>query len=265
MLRESLARLEIIYGILDSSPESLGVISGHKAPSSIDSVVFKSVTFGYNPLTPILKDVSFHISSAEFIAITGQSGSGKTTLARLLLRFYEPDSGEIRLNGMSICQTHLGTLRSTIGIVFQENLILHGTIKENIVYGTNDIPMDRIVAVAKTSQIHDFIETCPDLYDTVVGEYGKKLSGGQRQRIAIARALLMNPEILILDEATSSLDLGEEEAVLKGIKEARRGKITVIISHRLSAVRMAERVLTLDNGRVLDPNSQSLIDHTNHC
>jgi ABC-type multidrug transport system fused ATPase/permease subunit len=258
LLREDLARMEIIYGILDSSPEDPGKISGYEVPSSVDSVEFKSVTFGYNPLTPVLKDVSCHISRAEFLAVTGQSGSGKTTLARLLLRFYEPDSGEIRLNGKPVSQINLGALRSSIGIVFQENLILDGTIKENIVYGNSGIPKGRIIAAAKISRAHDFIETCPDLYETVVGENGRNLSGGQRQKIATARAILTDPEILILDEATSFLDLGQEEAILKGIKESRRGKITVIISHRLSAVRMAERILTLDNGRILDANAQSL-------
>jgi len=264
LLREDLARMEIIHGILDSSPEGLGKTSGHELPSSVDSVELKGVTFGYNPLTPVLKDVSCHISRPEFLAITGQSGSGKTTLARLLLRFYEPDSGEIRLNGKPISQTDLDALRSIIGIVFQENLILDGTIRENIVYGNSSIPIDRIIEAAKTSQAHDFIETCPDLYETVVGEHGKNLSGGQRQRIAIARAILTDPEILILDEATSFLDLGQEEAIFKGIKEGRQGKITVIISHRLSAIRMAERILTLDNGRILDTNSQSLAGHTIH-
>jgi ABC-type multidrug transport system fused ATPase/permease subunit len=264
LLREDLARMEIIYGILDSSPESLRKISGNEVPSSVDSVEFKGVTFGYNPLTPVLKDVSCHISRAEFMTITGQSGSGKTTIARLLLRFYEPDSGEIRLNGKPISQTNLGALRSTIGIVFQENLILDGTIKENIAYGNSGIPMSRIIAAAKTSQAHNFIETCPDLYETVVGEYGKNLSGGQKQRIAIARAILTDPEILILDEATSFLGLEQEEAILKGIKKSRRGKITLIISHRLSAIRMADRILTLDNGRILDTNLQSLVGHANY-
>ncbi|MBN1832489.1 MAG: ABC transporter ATP-binding protein [Deltaproteobacteria bacterium] len=266
LLREDLARMEIIYGILDSSPESLENISGNDVPSSIDSVEFKEVTFGYNPLRPVLIDVSCHISHAEFLAITGQSGSGKTTLARLLLRFYEPDSGEIRLNGEPISQINLGALRSSIGIVFQENLILDSTIKENITYGNSGVSMSRIIAAAKISQAHNFIKAFPDLYDTVVGEHGKNLSGGQRQRIAIARAILTDPQILILDEATSFIELRQEEAILKRIKESRCGKITLIISHRLSAIKMAERILTLDNGRVLDTtDSQSLIGHVDYA
>ena len=164
------------------------------------------------------------------------------------------------MNGKPIIQTNLDRFRSLVGIVFQENLMIDGTIKENIAYGNSDIPMDQIISAAKTSQAHGFIETCPDLYETVVGEYGKNLSGGERQRIAIARAILTDPEILVLDEATSFLDLGQEEAILKGIKESRREKITMIISHRLSAVKMAERILTLDNGRLLDTNSRSLVD-----
>lgn len=258
-LRENLARMEIIYAILDTPPERPKKISGDKTLSSIDSVEFRDVIFGYSPSTPVLKDVSFCVSPGEFLGITGQSGSGKTTLARLLLRFYEPDSGEIRLNGQLLNRFDLDSLRSSIGIVFQENLILNTTIKENIAYGNDGIPMEQIIKAAKISRAHDFIKTFPDQYETVVGEGGKSLSGGERQRLAIARAIIADPEILILDEATSFLEIEQEEAILHKIKETRMEKITVIISHRLSAIRTAERILTLDNGRILDTDLLSLI------
>ncbi len=261
-LRENLARMEVIYGILDTPPERGTETARNKVHPPVESVEFEHVLFGYSPSRPVIKDVSFEIFGGDFLAITGQSGSGKTTLARLLLRFYEPDSGEIRLNGRPLRQTDLDTLRSAIGIVFQENMILNATIRENISYGSRHMPMERIIAAAKISGAHDFIETCPDLYETVIGEKGKNLSGGQRQRIAIARAVLTDPEILILDEATSFLELGQEEVILKGLKDSRHGKITMIISHRLSAVRMAERILTLDNGKILDTASQALTVHT---
>ena len=257
-LRENLARMEIIYGIWDTSPERRKKISGDKIPSSIESVEFKNVIFGYNPSTPVIKDISFFVSRGEFLGITGQSGSGKTTLARLLLRFYEPDSGEIRVSGQPFNQSDIDSLRSSIGIVFQENLILNNTIKNNIAYGSDGIPMERIIKAAKISHAHDFIKAFPDEYETVVGEGGKSLSGGERQRIAIARTIITDPEILILDEATSFLEVEQEQAILNGIKEKRRGKITLIISHRLSAIRIAERILTLDNGRILETDLQSL-------
>lgn len=259
-LRENLARMEIIYGIMDRPPERVLKRPDYGMPSSINSIEFKNISFSYNPSTPVLKDVSFDVSRGETLGITGQSGSGKTTLARLLLRFYEPDSGEIRLNRQLLHQIDLDSLRSSIGIAFQENPMLNVTIKENIDYGHDRIPMERVIRAAKISHSHAFIKTLPDQYDTIVGEGGKSLSGGERQRLAIARAIIDDPEILILDEGTSFLEVEQEEAILNKIKETRRGKITVIISHRLSAISLTDRILTLDNGRVLETEFQFLAD-----
>lgn len=259
-LRENLARMEIVYAIQDHPPERSGERSVDKMPLSIHSIECKNISFGYNPSTPVLRDVTFDVYPGEILGITGQSGSGKTTLARLLLRFYEPDTGEIRLNGQPLHQLDLDSLRSCVGIAFQDNLMINGSIEANISYGNEGIPMKRIIRAAKISRAHDFIKTLPDQYVTVVGEGGKKLSGGERQRLAIARAIIADPEILILDEATSFLEIEQEEAILKKIKETRRGKMTVIISHRLSAIRMTERVLTLDNGRILETGYPFLAD-----
>ena len=215
---------------------------------------------GYDPTNPVLKALSFHISQGETLGITGQSGSGKTTIVRLLARFYEADSGQIRINNQSIHQYDLKNLRISLGIVFQENLILDDTIQNNITYGNKKIAKEKIIQAAEVSHAHDFIKVLPDQYETLVGARGKTLSGGQRQRLAIARALITDPDILVLDEGTSFLEVEQEETILKKIKEIRKNKITLIISHRLSAIRFAERILTLDNGKIITTDFQSLIN-----
>lgn len=254
LLREDLARMEIIFSILDSPPERSGKKSDDEMPPCLSPIEFKNIFFSYNPPTSVLKNVSFHVLRGESLGITGQSGSGKTTLVRLLARFYEPESGEIRLNGQSLHQFDLDALRSAIGIVFQENLILNDTIKNNIAYGIRDVSREQIIKATEISQAHDFIKSLPNQYETVVGEGGKSLSGGERQRLAIARAIISDPEILILDEGTSYLELEQEEAILKQIKETRKDKITIIISHRLSAINIADRIAILDNGKIIEVN-----------
>ena len=251
-LRESLARMEIIYEIMDAPPESAIHQPTVKPLSNILAIEFNNIQFAYNPSTPVLKDVSFGVQRGEILGITGQSGSGKTTLIRLLLRFYKPDSGSINLNNQSLEQFELLALRCSMGIAFQENLLLNTSIRENIAYGNKNVSSEKVIQAAKTSHAHDFIKKLPRQYETIVGERGTSLSGGERQRLAIARAMIADPEILILDEATSFLEVEQEEVILKSIKELRRDKITIIISHRMSAMRMADRILTLDNGRVLD-------------
>lgn len=260
LLRETLARMEILFSILDSPPESSADSSCqcHKIPSPISSVEFDHVSFGYTPSTPALKYVSFQVPHGCTFGIMGQSGSGKTTLVRLLSRFYEPDEGEIKLNGQSIHHFDLTSLRSSIGIVFQENLILNDTIKNNIAYGMDQISMEKIIEAAEISLSHDFIQSLPHQYETIVGEAGRCLSGGERQRLSIARAMIADPEILILDEGTSFLEVEQETAILQKIREARKGRITIIISHRLSAMRTADKILTLDNGRLLEIECEAL-------
>ncbi len=253
-LRENLARLEVIFSILDIPPESSGKGPKNKIPTCINSIEFKNIAFGYNPAIPVLKDISFKVLHGEVLGITGQSGSGKTTLARLLMRFYDPDLGEISLNERPIENFNLTDLRSCIGIVFQENLILNDSIKNNITYGNRKTSFENVLKAAKISHAHGFIDRLPSRYETRVGEGGKTLSGGQRQRIAIARAIIEEPEILILDEGTSFLEMEQEQDILQKIKKARRNKITIIITHRLSAIRMTERALTLDNGRIIETN-----------
>jgi ABC-type multidrug transport system fused ATPase/permease subunit len=257
-LRENLARMEVIYGIIDSPLERSVIKSGGTQINKVDSIEFRNISFGYKPGLPVLKNVSIRIKRGEMLGITGQSGSGKTTLTRLLLRFFEPDSGGIVLNGVAIEEYDLASLRSSIGIVFQENLILNDSIKKNIAYGNDELNTDSIIKASKTSQAHDFIRMFPDQYNTLVGEDGRSLSGGERQRIAIARAILTDPQIFIMDEGTSFLEVKQEETILKRIRETRKGKITIIISHRLSAIKFTDRILTLDNGKILETDFRTL-------
>ncbi len=251
-LRESLARMEVLYEILDSPPEASFTGSGIQGLTTIQTIEFKDVSFAYNASVPVLKGVSFLINRGEVLGITGQSGSGKTTIVRLLLRFYEPDSGAIRFDDRSLDECALHSLRASISVAFQDNLILSSTIRDNIIYGNKVLDMKRILKAAKIAHAHDFIKILPNQYETIIGEKGKTLSGGERQRLAIARAIVTDPEILILDEGTSFLEIEQEAVILKKIKEVRRNKFTIIISHRLSAIKTADRVLILDNGRVLD-------------
>lgn len=257
-LRENLARLEILFSILDHPPERpAGEVDIDRLPK-IHTIEFDRIGFSYEPNRPVLKNVSFMAKQNEMLGITGQSGSGKTTLMRLLARFYDPDTGLIKINGVSLQQYELYSLRSSLGIAFQDNLILPDTIRNNIAYGIKKISAEKVTEAARISQAHDFIMSLPNQYETIVGEGGKSLSGGQRQRIAIARAIISDPEILILDEATSFIEVEQEIKILQRLKEARRDKLTIIISHRLSAMQIVDRILTLDNGSMIETDFQSL-------
>jgi subfamily B ATP-binding cassette protein MsbA len=259
-LRENLARLEIIFSLLDSPPEHAEPARGKISPLGITSLEFKDVSFSYAPPHLVLDRVSFAVYRGETLGITGQSGSGKTTLMRLLLRFYEPTAGEMRLNGHVLGEFDVASVRAATGIVFQDNLILNDTVKNNIAYGNSHLSMEDIINAARVSRAHDFIMALPSHYETTIGEQGKLLSGGEKQRLAVARAIVTEPDILILDEGTSFLEVAQEEAILASIRQNRAGKITIIISHRLSAMRHCDRILTLDNGRVLESNIPSLIE-----
>lgn len=258
-LRETLARFEILFSILDTYPERPQPQVNPNSALRIENVEFCKVYFSYEIKRPVLNDITFTLKQGETVGITGQSGSGKTTLMRLLARFYEPVQGEIKINGESLHEMDPYSLRSAMGIVFQENLILPDTIYNNIGYGNRTMSETAIIAVARISQIHDFIQSLPHQYETMIGEGGKGFSGGQRQRLAIARALVSDPEILILDEATSFIEVDQEMKILQKIKETRKEKITVIISHRLSAIQLSDRILTLDNGVLIEIDFKSLV------
>lgn len=215
-------------------------------------VCFSHVTFGYNSNRPVLNEINFRVEPGEVIGIIGRSGTGKTTLMNLLCRFYEADRGTILIDGRDIRDYRLDEVRKQVAIVPQDMFLFNGTIEDNIRYGRSDATFEQMVAAARMANAHKFILERPDGYDSLVGPRGERLSGGERQRIAIARAILANPQILILDEATSSLDVESETAIQRALACAASNRTTFIIAHRLSTIRNADRLLVLERGRIVE-------------
>ncbi len=213
---------------------------------------FADVSFAYNGRNPVIENLSLHIPAGKTIAIVGSTGSGKSTLVKLLLRLYEVQSGTISLDGVDIRELDFRNLRSHIGLVSQDVFLFHGTVAENISYGTIAATEKEIIAAAKIAEAHEFIKELPQGYETIVGERGQKLSGGQRQRIAIARAVLKNPPILILDEATSAVDNETEAAIQRSLEKITVNRTTIAIAHRLSTVRNADRIYVMEYGKLVE-------------
>jgi len=218
-------------------------------------IAFENVTFGYNRHSPVLRGLDLHIRAGEMIGVVGASGSGKTTLINLLCRFYDVDSGSVKIDGTDVREIMRADLRRQIGVVLQEPFLFRGSIRENLAYGKPDATEEEILAASKAANCHDFIMRQPHGYDTWVGERGAGLSGGERQRISIARVLLTNPRILILDEATSSVDAESEAAIQEALRELARGRTTIAIAHRLSTLRSADRIIVVDQGRIVECGS----------
>ncbi|MFV5699051.1 ABC transporter ATP-binding protein [Flavobacterium sp. ZT3R17] len=262
-IQKAIGATERVFELLDETPEKINSIQNASAAHKIKgNVTFKNVAFSYHSRKEIkvLKDVSFTANYGQKIAIVGPSGTGKSTIASLLLRFYNIDSGEILVDGKNIYDYDLENLRGNMSIVPQDVILFGGTIKENIAYGKPDATEEEILLAAKQANALNFIESFPEKFETIVGERGIKLSGGQRQRIAIARALLKNPSILILDEATSSLDSESEKLVQEALEILMEGRTSIIIAHRLSTIRSADQILVLDNGKITEQGThQELI------
>lgn len=221
-------------------------------PSVRGEVELNNITFAYNDRHPVIENLSLHIPAGKTIAIVGSTGSGKSTLVKLLLRLYEVHSGTITIDGIELRQWNLRNLRSHIGLVSQDVFLFHGTVAENIAYGSPDATHHEIIAAAKVAEAHTFIMELPQDYETIVGERGQKLSGGQRQRIAIARAVLKNPPILILDEATSAVDNETEAAIQRSLEKITVNRTTIAIAHRLSTVRNADRIYVMEYGKLVE-------------
>jgi ABC-type multidrug transport system fused ATPase/permease subunit len=238
--------------LLEEIPEKINSTENQNIPKIKGDVSFENVAFTYPSRKEIqvLKDVNFTAKYGQKIAVVGPSGAGKSTIASLLLRFYDIDGGEILVDGKNIYDYDLETLRGNMSIVPQDVILFGGTIKENIAYGKPDATNEEIILAATQANALNFINGFPEQFETIVGERGVKLSGGQRQRIAIARALLKNPSILILDEATSSLDSESEKLVQEALEILMQGRTSIIIAHRLSTIRNADQILVLDNGKV---------------
>jgi ATP-binding cassette subfamily B protein len=216
------------------------------------ALTFENVSFGYASRANVLTHLSLHIPAGETWAFVGSTGSGKSTLVKLLLRFYTPNAGRILLDGVSTDEFNIRDLRRAIGLVSQDVFLIQGTVRENIGYGSPSVSDAAIQEAARVAEAHEFIESLPQGYDTVVGERGQKLSGGQRQRISIARAVLKAPPILVLDEATSAVDNETESAIQRSLERIVLGRTTILIAHRLSTVRNAHRICVLEKGGILE-------------
>ncbi len=255
--------LENIFGVLDTQPEVADRPDATPLPPVRGDVEFRDVCFDYDLAPPgqgrprTLTNVSFTAPAGRLVAIVGPSGSGKSTLVNLLARFYDPASGEVRIDGHDIRGVTAASLRGQIGIVLQENILFSGTLEENLKYGRPDATPEQIVAAAQAANAHEFIAALPDGYASTVGERGVKLSGGQRQRIAIARAILKAPRILIFDEATSALDTASERLIQQAMERLMQGRTTFVIAHRLSTIQKADMILVMDQGRLAESGTHA--------
>jgi len=240
------------FEFLDESPKIVEIAEPKKFYSLQGGIQFDRVTFGYNPYFPVIKDVSFDIRPGELIGVVGPSGAGKTTLVNLICRFYDASKGIVRIDGMDVRDLSMEELRRNIGIVLQTPFLFSGTISQNIAYARPESSRSEVIRAAKAANAHDFITNLPEGYDTIVGEGGTGLSGGERQRISIARAILLNPKILILDEATSSVDTETERQIQKALDTLVQGRTTIAIAHRLSTLYNANRIIGLERGRLVE-------------
>jgi ATP-binding cassette, subfamily B, bacterial len=239
--------------VLDLLDTPVAIDSGHlPLPPVRGEIQLRDVTFAYPDRSTVVKQLSLNIPAGETIAIVGATGSGKSTLVKLLLRLYEIQAGTITLDGINIQDLHLADLRRSIGLVSQDVFLFHGSVRENIAYGSPDANLDSVIAAAKIAEADEFIDRLPSGYDTIVGERGQKLSGGQRQRIAIARAVLKNPPILILDEATSAVDNETEAAIQRSLERITIDRTTIAIAHRLSTIRNAHCIYVMEQGELVE-------------
>ena len=239
--------------VLDLLQTPISIRNAHSAqrlPVVQGNIAFQQVDFAYSNGLPVLKQVSFQVQAGQTVAFVGQTGSGKSTLMKLLLRFYAPTQGKITLDHTALEQIDLTDLRASIGLVSQDVFLFHGTVRENIAYGNPEASLEQIMAAAQAAEAHEFIERLPQGYDTLIGERGQKLSGGQRQRLSIARAVLKNPPILILDEATSAVDNETEAAIQRSLGKIAQGRTVLVIAHRLSTIVHAQQILVLEQGEV---------------
>jgi len=251
-ITEAFAGLDRIHELRRMTTEDADDAQKAPLPSVRGDVAFEHVTFAYKPGVPVLKDVSFHARAGSTTALVGSSGSGKSTLIGLVLAFNRPERGRVLVDGRDLASVPLADYRTQLGVVLQDNFLFDGTVAENIAFARPHATREEIVAVARIAHADEFIEQFDEKYDTVVGERGVKLSGGQRQRISIARAILADPRILVLDEATSSLDSESEAKIQDGLRALRRGRTTFVIAHRLSTIRSADQILVLEGGQIVE-------------
>jgi subfamily B ATP-binding cassette protein MsbA len=251
-LRTLQGATERVFGILRTTPSIRDAEGAMELPRHRQSIEFKGVSFSYDGGVPVLDDVSFFIKAGEMVAFVGSTGAGKSTLLELIPRFYDVTAGAVTIDGTDVRRVTLGSLRRQISTVSQEVLLFHDTIANNIRYANPDAGLDEVRQAAKAAHAHDFILAQPQGYESVVGDRGTLLSGGQRQRIAIARAILADPSILILDEAASALDAESEQLVEASIDALRGGRTILVAAHRLSTIRKADRIYVLEGGKIVE-------------
>ena len=260
-IQKALAAAQRVFDVLDLPEEVQDLPDAKVLPAVTGSVAFEHVAFSYNTGDEIIHDLSFTVKPGQAVGLVGPSGAGKSTIASLLPRFYDCDSGIIRIDGTDIRHVTLDSLRNQVGIVPQETILFNGSVYDNILYGRLDATKEEIEEAAKAANAHDFIMKLPQGYNTMLGDRGVNISGGQRQRIAIARAILKDPRILILDEATSALDTESERIVQEALNRLMVGRTSIIIAHRLSTIKNADRILVMDKGRLAeDGNHEELME-----
>ena len=255
--QRAMASVWRVMRLLDSPIEVSAPYSEVSKSSPSGEISFDQITFAYQQHHPVIKNLSLKIPAGATIGIVGVTGSGKSTLIKLLLRFYQPQQGDILIDDQNIQTLSLLELRRHIGWVSQDVFLFHGTVAENIAYGSFEASHDQIVQAAKAAEAHDFIQQLPQGYDTIIGERGQKLSGGQRQRIAIARTILKNPPILVLDEATSAVDNETEAAIQKSLTKITKDRTTIAIAHRLSTIRHSDCIYVMDKGQLMEEGTHN--------
>ncbi len=258
-ITEAIAGLERTREVLSERPEDEDPERNIALPEIVGDVRFEDVSFAYDPSKTVLHNVSFHAQPGTVAALVGSSGSGKSTIIGLIAAFHKPKSGRVLVDGIDLSTVRIDSYRSQLGVVLQESFLFDGTIRENIKFSRPGATEEQILHACRIARVDEFAETFPDKYDTVIGERGVKLSGGQRQRVSIARAILADPRILILDEATSSLDSESEALIQQGLSYLMKGRTTFVIAHRLSTIRRADQILVVENGRIVESgNHESL-------
>jgi ABC-type multidrug transport system fused ATPase/permease subunit len=255
-LTEAFAGLDRTAELMAELEENDSPERAEQMPPIVGHVQFEDVEFAYDPDKPVLHGISFNSEPGTVTALVGSSGSGKSTIISLLCAFHTPAAGRVLVDGFDLSKVDLNTFRSQLGVVLQDSFLFDGSIRENILFSRPDATEEQFLSACRTARVDEFADRFPEGYDTIVGERGVKLSGGQRQRLSIARALLAEPRILILDEATSSLDSESEAMIQSGLAQLMQGRTTFVIAHRLSTIRRADQILVVEKGRI--------VEHGNH-